>query len=139
MHIRSFAINDEQAVIDLWTNCGLVRPWNNPHLDIARKLSEQPELFLVVEVDGKVVGSVMAGYDGHRGWIYYLAVDPDQRGNSYGRVLVDAAEQLLLQRGCPKVNLMIRNGNERVQAFYRQLGYSTDEVVTMSRRLIKDD
>lgn len=139
MHIRSFAINDEQAVIDLWTNCGLVRPWNNPHLDIARKLSEQPELFLVVEVDGKVVGSVMAGYDGHRGWIYYLAVDPDQRGNSYGRALVDAAEQLLLQRGCPKVNLMIRNGNERVQAFYRQLGYSTDEVVTMSRRLIKDD
>ena len=139
MHIRSFAINDEQAVIDLWTNCGLVRPWNNPHLDIARKLSEQPELFLVVEVDGKVVGSVMAGYDGHRGWIYYLAVDPDQRGNSYGRALVNAAEQLLLQRGCPKVNLMIRNGNERVQAFYRQLGYSTDEVVTMSRRLIKDD
>lgn len=139
MHIRSFAINDEQAVIDLWTNCGLVRPWNNPHLDIARKLSEQPKLFLVVEVDGKVVGSVMAGYDGHRGWIYYLAVDPDQRGNSYGRALVDAAEQLLLQRGCPKVNLMIRNGNERVQAFYRQLGYSTDEVVTMSRRLIKDD
>ena len=139
MRIRTFTTQDEQAVIELWTICGLVRPWNNPRLDIARKLAEQPELFLVAEVDGAIVGSVMAGYDGHRGWLYYLAVSPGQRGNSYGRELVDAAEQLLLQRGCPKVNLMIRSDNEAVQDFYRHLGYATDEVVTMSRRLIQDE
>lgn len=138
MRIRTFARPDEEAVIDLWTTCGLVRPWNNPRSDIARKLAEQPELFLVAEFDGTIVGSVMAGYDGHRGWLYYLAVSPEHRGNSFGRALVDSAEQLLLQRGCPKVNLMIRNGNEPVQDFYRQLGYSTDDVVTMSRRLIPD-
>lgn len=81
----------------------------------------------------------MAGFDGHRGWLYYLAVSPEQRGQSHGRALVDAAEQLLLERGCPKVNLMIRSGNEVAQEFYGQLGYSTDGVVTMSRRLISDE
>lgn len=139
MHIRTFKPADEDEVVALWDVCGLIRPWNNPHRDISRKLAEQPELFLVAEEGDTVIGSVMAGFDGHRGWIYYLAVSPAQRGKSHGQNLVRAAEQLLLQRGCPKINLMVRSGNEPVLEFYRNLGYTMDEVVTMSRRLIADD
>lgn len=138
MRIRTFDTADQEQVIQLWRACGLLRPWNDPGRDIVRKLGEQPELFLVAEDSGSIAGSVMAGFDGHRGWLYYLAVNPELRGQSIGRSLVRAAEDLLLQRGCPKVNLMVRTGNEAVLEFYRQLGYGVDAVVTMSRRLIQD-
>ena len=156
MIIRTFRETDESAVIRLWTDCGLVRPWNDPRRDIERKLAEQPELFLVGEVGesgesgqssevgelgephGRVVATAMVGYDGHRGWVYYVAVDPSRQGHSLGRALMDEAERLLLERGCPKLNLQIRAGNEKVIGFYRALGYAQDDVVSMGKRLIPD-
>jgi ribosomal protein S18 acetylase RimI-like enzyme len=139
MQIRPFAVEDEEGVIRLWEICGLLRPWNDPRRDIARKLTEQPELFLVGERDGAIVASVMAGFDGHRGWVNYLAVHPDHRGRSFGRALMRTVEQGLTQRGCPKVNLQIRSTNRDVIAFYKALGYVEDDVICMGRRLIADN
>jgi ribosomal protein S18 acetylase RimI-like enzyme len=137
--IRPFRIEDEAAVVDLWTRCGLVRPWNDPHKDIARKLSQHPELFLVGTLDGQLVATVMAGYEGHRGWINYLAVAPEQRRAGHGRTLMAEAERLLRAIGCPKINLQIRRGNAAVSAFYAALGYVEDEVISMGKRLEHDD
>ncbi|MCJ9714053.1 GNAT family acetyltransferase, partial [Bordetella hinzii] len=96
LNIRPFAMRDEQAVIGLWRACGLTRPWNDPHKDVLRKLTVQPEWFLVGEAEGRVVASVMAGYDGHRGWVNYLAVDPSCRKRGYGRALMEAVQARLL-------------------------------------------
>ena len=139
MEIRRFAETDSEAVIALWQRCGLLRPWNDPRKDIARKLRVQPELFLVGVVDGRVAASVMAGYEGHRGWINYLAVDPGLRRGGLGRAMMAAAEKGLAELGCPKVNLQIRRGNEDVVAFYDRLGYVEDDVVSMGKRLESDE
>jgi len=137
--IRPFALRDTEAVIALWQETGLTRSWNNPHLDIQRKLSVQPELFLVATDDaGDVVGTVMAGYDGHRGWMYYLASDPARRGSGIGRELVTAAEGKLLEMGCPKVQLMVRPDNTAVLGFYDALGYERFDTITTGKRLIAD-
>lgn len=136
--IRAFAPIDEAAVVELWRMCGLVRDWNDPHRDIQRKLTTQPELFLVGEVSGRIVASVMAGYDGHRGWVNYLAVEPDTRGFGYARTLMAEVERMLTERGCPKLSLQIRSTNERVVAFYQRLGYAVDPVISMGKRLIPD-
>lgn len=138
MQIRPFRAEDEDAVVTLWRACDLTRPWNDPFKDIRRKTAVQPERFLVGEVDGRVVASVMAGYDGHRGWLYYLAVDPKSRRKGYGRAIVQAAERMLLEEGCPKINLQVRTSNRDVVAFYRRIGYVVDEVVGMGKRLIPD-
>jgi len=138
MKIRSYQPTDEADVIALWHACGLTRPWNDPQRDIKRKLSEQPELFLVATEDERVIGSAMVGFDGHRGWVYYLAVSPQHRKLSIGRALMHEAEQLLMARGCPKINLLIRSSNAEVIAFYRKLGYTQDDVVSLGRRLIHD-
>ena len=138
MKIRPFAEADESAVISLWLDCELVVPWNDPAKDIARKLAVDPGLFLVGEVAGTVIATVMAGYEGHRGWINYLAVHPDHRRGSYGRQMMAEAEQALAARGCPKVNLQIRASNTAVVAFYESLGYAIDEVVSMGKRLEED-
>lgn len=138
MKIRPFAEADESAVISLWRDCELVVPWNDPAKDIARKLAVDPGLFLVGEVAGTVIATVMAGYEGHRGWINYLAVHPDHRRGSYSRQLMAEAEQALAARGCPKVNLQIRASNTAVVAFYESLGYRVDEVVSMGKRLEED-
>ena len=139
MEIRRFAETDSEAVIALWQRCGLLRPWNDPRKDIARKLRVQPELFLVGVVDGRIAASVMAGYEGHRGWINYLAVDPGLRRGGLGRAMMAAAEKGLAELGCPKVNLQIRRGNEDVVAFYDRLGYVEDDVVSMGKRLESDE
>ncbi|MCU1578525.1 MAG: family acetyltransferase [Rhodoglobus sp.] len=139
MAIRSFAEADTDAVVQLWEDCGLTRPWNDPRKDIARKLEVQRDLFLVLEEDARIAGSAMVGFDGHRGWVYYLAVDPGFRGRGFGRALMQRAEQLLIELGCPKFNLQVRVGNEAVLAFYRSLGYVEDPVASMSKRLIPDD
>lgn len=139
MEIRAFSLQDEPAVIALWERCGLLRPWNDPHKDILRKLCVQPELFLVGEVNGRIVATVMAGYEGHRGWINYLAVDPDYQRRGLGRRILARAEELLLELGCPKINLQVRATNHQVVEFYRKLGYGIDEVVSMGKRLIHDD
>lgn len=138
MKIRVFQSADEAAVVALWQECGLTRPWNDPRADIARKLTEQPELFLVGTVGTELVASAMAGFDGHRGWVYYLAVAPGYRTRAFGRALMQAVERRLMERGCPKVNLLVRSSNTEVIEFYRKLGYVQDEVVSLGKRLIHD-
>lgn len=133
--IRSFAPHEADAVVALWRRCGLVVPWNDPYRDISRKLDVQGDLFLVAVAGAEVVGTVMAGYDGHRGWLNYLAVDPSHRGEGLGRALVGEAEQRLRAFGCPKINLQIRTSNREVVDFYRALGFSVDDVVSMGKRL----
>ena len=138
MHIRPFDIADEAAVVALWEQCGLTRPWNDPHKDVSRKLEVQPELFLIGEENAAIVATVMAGYEGHRGWVNYLAVAPAFRGRGFGRALMHRVEQALSAMGCPKVSLLIRPSNAEVMAFYRHLGYAQDEAVTFGKRLIGD-
>ena len=138
MKIRAFQPKDEAGVVALWEECGLTRPWNDPHADIARKLTEQPELFLVGTLAGEVVATAMVGFDGHRGWAYYVAVSPRHQRRSYGRALMREAERLLIERGCPKINLLVRSSNTQVIEFYRKLGYTQDDCVTLGRRLIHD-
>ena len=138
MHIRPYHPEDEDAVIALWRRCDLVRPWNDPSKDIRRKLQVRPELFLVGLREGKIIASVMAGYEGHRGWLNYLAVDPAHQRQGYARSIVEEAEQLLRQAGCPKINLQVRTTNEGVIEFYRRIGYLVDEVVSMGKRLEQD-
>lgn len=138
MQIRPFQPADEAAVIALWKSCGLVVPQNNPAADIARKLRVNPEWFLVGEVEGTVVASCMAGYEGHRGWINYLAVHVDHRRQGLARQIMEHAERLLREAGCPKINLQVRKTNATVIAFYESLGFAVDEVVSLGKRL-KDD
>src|SRR5436305_13650420 len=107
MDIRCFEPQDEPAVVALWERCGLTRPWNDPRKDIRRKLQVRPDLFLVAEAAGTVVGVVMVGYDGHRGWISYLGVDPSHQRKGIGRALMAEAERRLRAEGCPKINLQI--------------------------------
>ena len=138
MKIRSYRPADEAAIVALWKECGLTRPWNDPHKDIARKLTQQPELFLVGTLDDEIVASAMVGFDGHRGWVYYLAVAERHRKHSFGRALMQEVERLLIERGCPKINLQVRSSNAGVIEFYRKLGYSVDETVSLGKRLIPD-
>ena len=138
MDIRPFQPADESAVIALWEECKLTRPWNDPHKDIARKLAVQPELFLVGVLDDAVMASVMAGYEGHRGWVNYLAVATRFRGQGHARALMAHVEAELLKRGCPKISLLVRASNREAMAFYRRLGYAQDEAVPLGKRLIPD-
>ena len=140
MQIRAFEEGDADEVVALWRLCGLTRPWNDPRRDIARKLDVQRELFLVGVEEGKgaVVASIMAGYEGHRGWVNYLAVHPDARGAGHGRTLMGEVEALLLARGCPKVNLQVRGDNAEALAFYAAVGYGVDDAVSLGKRLITD-
>jgi ribosomal protein S18 acetylase RimI-like enzyme len=117
----------------------LLRPWNDPHKDIARKLSVQPEWFLVGTIDEQIVATVMAGYDGHRGWINYLAVAPPYRRKRFGRAIMAEAERLLRDFGCPKINLQIRRDNLGAIRFYERIGFSEDAAVSYGKRLIPDD
>ena len=136
--IRPFTEADMSAVVDLWKLCDLTRPWNDPTKDITRKLTVQPELFLLAEQEGRIIGSVMAGYEGHRGWINYLAVHPDYRRAGLGRQLMAAAEKRLLSLGCPKINLQVRTSNAAAIGFYQSIGFAQDEVVSYGKRLIPD-
>jgi ribosomal protein S18 acetylase RimI-like enzyme len=139
VEIRPFRREDTAGVVALWQACGLTRPWNDPYKDIERKLTEQPELFLVGERDGEVLASAMIGFDGHRGWVYYLAVAPGHQRLRLGRRLMERAEQLLIERGCPKINLLVRSTNSGVLAFYEKLGYARDDAVPLGKRLIPDN
>ncbi|WP_375390317.1 GNAT family acetyltransferase [uncultured Amnibacterium sp.] len=136
--VRPFADADEQQVVALWQAAGLTRAWNDPHRDIARKKLVQRELFLVAADGDDVVGSAMAGYDGHRGWVHYLAVDPRRQGHGLGRLLMMEVEAQLFALGCPKVNVQVRSGNEAVLAFYDRTGYAADGASVVGKRLIPD-
>ena len=139
MDIRIFDDADTPEVVQLWKVCGLTRPWNDPHKDIARKRSASPDLFWVgTDSQGQVMATLMAGYDGHRGSMNYLAVHPAHQRQGHARQLMVHAEQALKALGCPKLNLQIRAGNEAVIAFYASLGYTEDETVSLGKRLIPD-
>jgi ribosomal protein S18 acetylase RimI-like enzyme len=138
MEIRTYEPRDESAVVALWGRCGLLRPWNDPLKDIRRKLEVRPDLFLVGEFDGAMVATVMAGYDGHRGWINYLAVSPDHRREGFGRKIMQAAEERLRREGCPKINLQVRSCNKDVIDFYQRIGFQQDDVVSLGKRLKVD-
>ena len=149
MKIRAYEEQDRKSVIELWRECGLVAPQNNPDTDIDRKLKVDADLFLVgVESinDGTigkgseiVVASVMGGYEGHRGWINYLAVSPSHQRKGYGQAIMKAVESRIQAKGCPKINLQVRHANQAVIAFYAALGYGDDNVVGLGKRLEKDD
>ena len=139
MITRPFDKSDQQAVIDLWADCGLVVPWNDPLKDIERKLKVDPDLFLVGELNGEIVASVMGGYEGHRGWINYLAVSPHHQRKGYGRLIMEAVELAIAQKGCPKINLQIRAANNDIAAFYQSIGYDIDNVIGLGKRLEPDN
>ena len=136
--IRPFQTEDEDALVALWKMCELTVPWNNPHKDIARKLQVQPELFLVGILDNSLIATVMGGYEGHRGWINYLAVHQDFQGKGYGQEIMNSVETALREMGCPKINLQIRREDDKVASFYQKLGFTNDDVVSMGKRLEAD-
>lgn len=136
--IRPFRPSDEDAIVSLWRRCGLTRPVNDPRKDIARKSNIQAEWFLVGTLDEAIVATVMTGYDGHRGWLYYVGVDPAHRGRGIGRAMLADVEHRMRALGCPKINLQVRTGNDGAMAFYRALGYAVDDVIGMGKRLIDD-
>jgi ribosomal protein S18 acetylase RimI-like enzyme len=138
MKIRPFRADDTEAVVSLWQRCALTVPWNDPYKDIERKALVQPELFLIGTIDGLVVATAMGGYDGHRGWIYYLGVDPQLRGNGFGSMIVEELESRIRALGCPKINLLVRATNTEVIKFYSRLGYRTDDVAALGKRIVPD-
>jgi ribosomal protein S18 acetylase RimI-like enzyme len=137
--IRPFEAGDREALIALWTACELLRPWNDPNRDIDRKLGQDPAGLIVLVERSLLIGSLMVGYDGHRGWVNYLAVYPDHRRRGHGARLMAAAESHLDEMGCPKVNLQIRGSNHEAVNFYQRLGYTVDDTVSMGKRLIEDE
>lgn len=126
-------------MIQLWQACDLIRPQNDPRKDIQRKLRGQPDWFLVGTVGEEIVASVMAGYEGHRGWINYLAVAPQYRRRSFGRQIMAEAERRLRRLGCPKINLQVRKANSSVIEFYQRLGFAIDEVTSLGKHLEHDN
>ena len=138
LEIRAYRESDLDDVVALWRGCGLVVPWNDPVKDINRKLGIQRQMFLVGSLHSRLVASVMAGYEGHRGWINYLAVAAGYRSRGLARRLLSEAEELLRGMGCPKINLQVRSSNVDVVEFYKRVGYSVDDVVSMGKRLKAD-
>ena len=137
--IRSYAPEDEVAIVALWNDCSLVFPQNDPLKDIQRKIRVNPEWFLVGEIEGRIMSSCMAGYDGHRGNINYLGVHPDFQRNGYAEALMAEAERLLKEAGCPKINLCVRTTNTSVVEFYEGIGFSDNGCLSLGKRLIPDD
>jgi ribosomal protein S18 acetylase RimI-like enzyme len=139
MNIRKFESSDQQAVIKLWGDCDLIVPWNDPTKDIQRKIDIDSELFLVGELNNVIIASVMGGYEGHRGCINYLAVSPEYQGAGYGRKIMQAVEILIKGKGCPKINLQVRESNKDIINFYKAIGYDDDKVISLGKRLIQDN
>jgi len=136
MEIRPYSESDETAVAELWREVFPgAPPWNKPENDIRRKLSVQRELFLVATVGAELVGTAMAGYDGHRGWVYYVAVGPRHRRRGIGRALMRSVEEKLAHLGCAKLNLQVRASNDEVVGFYKKLGYEIEDRISMAKRL----
>ena len=136
--IIEFGEEHRNDVGHLWEICGLTRPWNDPNRDIDRKLADRTGKLFILKEGDRVIGSVMVGYDGHRGSVNYLAVHPDSQKKQLGRMLMKHSEDYLLALGCPKLNLMVRTSNLPVIEFYERLEYQKDEVVVFSKRLITD-
>ena len=137
--VRDFRPEDQDAVIALWDVCGLLRPWNDPAKDIARKMTDSNGAFWVATDGDAIVAAVMIGYDGHRGSINYLAIAPAYQRSGIGASLMRQAESFLITKGCPKVSFCVRKDNDAVLAFYDDLGYVVDDVHFLGKRLITDD
>jgi ribosomal protein S18 acetylase RimI-like enzyme len=134
--VRAYREADEAQVVALWTEVfGYEQARNDPLLDARRKCDAQPEFFLLAEEGGRVVGTVMGGYDGHRGWAHRLAVAPAQRRRGIGEALMRRLEAELDAAGCPKLNLQVRGDNAGVVAFYRRIGYAVEERVSLGKQL----
>jgi len=132
---RDIEDGDVEAVVALWQACGLTRPWNDPYKDISFAREGTASTILVGEVDGKLVSSVMVGHDGHRGMLYYVAVDPAHQRRGVGKAAVRAAEDWLGRRGVWKINLLVRAENEMMRGFYETLGYEVNPVLCMARKI----
>ena len=136
--IRQFVPNDTNRVIFIWEQCDLVRNWNNPNFDIQRKLNFQKELFFVGLLNDEIIATAMFGYDGHRGWLNYFAVLPNFQKRGFGKQLMTFGEMALIEKGCPKLNLQMRNDNTKAINFYQKVGYKEDAAVSFGKRLIED-
>ena len=134
---RDIEDRDVEAVVSLWQSCGLTRPWNDPYKDISFARQGAASTVLVAEHLGRIAATAMVGHDGHRGMLYYVAVDPALQGKGYGRQAVRAAEAWLGQQGVWKVNLLVRSENDRVRGFYERLGYEVSPVLCMARRIVE--
>ena len=134
MEIGPITDADVAEVVSLWERCGLTRPWNDPLADIALARANPTSEVLVGRQEGRIVASAMAGTDGHRGWIYYLSVDPGSARQGLGRTMVQACEAWALERGVPKIQLMVRQGNGATTGFYQALGYQLEETVILGKR-----
>ncbi|AMA59540.1 GNAT family acetyltransferase [Bradyrhizobium sp. CCGE-LA001] len=126
---------DVEDVVALWQRCGLTRPWNDPHADIALARRRDNSTILLGRDDGAIVASVMVGHDGHRGWVYYVAVDPDCQKCGYGRVIMAAAEDWLRRAGIAKLQLLVRRENAQANAFYGSLGFELSTSVMFQKWL----
>jgi ribosomal protein S18 acetylase RimI-like enzyme len=139
MNIKPYHPDNQQAVINLWQACNLVVAWNDPVKDIQRKMLVDPDLFLIGELSEDIVATVMGGYEGHRGWINYLAVSPEHQRKGYARAMMQQVEALILQKGSPKINLQVRSNNIDVIQFYQAIGYDIENAVGLGKRLIPDN
>ena len=132
--IRAATAADREITVALWEAAGLTRPWNDPRGDFDLALATPTSTILLAEADVGLVGSVMVGFDGHRGWVYYLATAPERRGQGVGRALMTAAEDWLKAQGSPQIHLMVRGDNAAARGFYDALGYELQDVVTIGKR-----
>ena len=137
--IRPYRSADKEKLIALWKKCDLVNPKNDPEKDIARKMKVNPEWLLVGVLEGEIIASVMIGYEGHRGWLNYLGVDPEHQGCGLGRMIVNYAENILRSVDCPKINLQVRSSNSKVVKFYESLGFQDEQCIGMGKRLVDDE
>jgi ribosomal protein S18 acetylase RimI-like enzyme len=135
LSIAPIADADVAAVIDLWQRCGLTRPWNDPAADIALARRGPNSTILIGRDDSAIVATAMVGHDGHRGWVYYVAVDPDRRISGHGRAIMNAAEQWLRQAGIAKLQLLVRRENAKAGAFYESIGYDEAETIVFAKWL----
>ena len=133
--IAPIADADIAAVVALWQACGLTRPWNDPGADIALA-RKGPNSTLLIDRDGDaIVATAMVGHDGHRGWVYYVAVDPARQGKGYGRAIMNAAEDWLREAGIPKLQLLVRRENAKAGAFYQSIGYEEAQTIVFAKWL----
>ncbi|HUZ40930.1 MAG TPA: GNAT family acetyltransferase [Acidimicrobiales bacterium] len=139
MEIRTFVRDDIEETVELWRRSELLNPKNDPRRDIERKLIDSPWGFLVMVDEDQIIGSIMVGYDGHRGWVNYLACHPEHRRKGVATALMNKAQEVLLEHGCPKINLQVRAGNTSATRFYESIGYSEDHVRSYGLRLETDD
>jgi len=138
-NISVFKDKYRSQVIDLWEQCNLIKYWNDPDKDIDRKLKVNDNLFLIVEFNKIIIGSAMAGYDGHRGSVYYLSIDPKYQNKGVGKILMKEIEKRLISIGCPKINIFIRNSNIEVKEFYQSINYEEQNSLVYGKRLIADN